>query len=110
MAVGADTYADDLIRLCGGRNVFGARRERRYPIVEEREIVAAVPDVVLLPDEPYRFGPREVAELRALDLPAAREGRIHLLDGTLVSWYGPRIGDAIGAISGLLRAEAPRSG
>ncbi len=102
MAVGADTYADDLLRLCGGHNVFRERRERRYPIVEPEEIVAAAPEVILLPDEPYRFGPREVAELADLDLPAAREGRIHLLDGTLVSWYGPRTRAAIHTISQLL--------
>ena len=62
MAVGADTYADDLLRLCGGRNVFRERRERRYPIVETSDIVAAAPEVILLPDEPYAFGPRDVAE------------------------------------------------
>jgi len=102
MAVGADTYADDLLRVCGGRNVFRDRRERRYPIVETAEIVAAAPEVIVLPDEPYRFGPREVAELAALDVPAARSRRIHLLDGTLVSWYGPRTAPAIRALSALL--------
>jgi ABC-type Fe3+-hydroxamate transport system substrate-binding protein len=107
MAVGADTYADDLLRLCGGRNVFGDRHERRYPIVETEEIVAAAPDVILLPDEPYRFGPRDVAELAELPVPAARSGRIHPVDGTLVSWYGPRIRLAIETLSRLLRAPAP---
>lgn len=108
MAVGGDTYADDLLRLCGGENVFGARPERRYPIVEESEIVAAEPEVILLPDEPYAFGPRDVAELSALPIPAARSHRIHTLDGTLVSWYGPRIGTAIETLSGLLAPTEPR--
>jgi ABC-type hemin transport system substrate-binding protein len=63
MAVGRDTYADDLLRVCGGQNVFADRPERRYPIVEEAEIVAAAPEVILLPDEPYAFGPRDSAEL-----------------------------------------------
>ena len=109
MAVGADTYADDLLTLCGGENVFGDRRERRYPIVEEAEIVAAAPEVILLPDEPYAFGPREVAELSALPVPAARSRRIHPLDGTLVSWYGPRISRAIRTLSGLLAPPEPES-
>ena len=103
MAVGADTYADDLLRVCGGANVFAQRRERRYPIVEENEIVAARPEVVLLPDEPYAFGPRDVDELARLDVPAAASGRIHCVDGTLVSWYGPRIGRALEEIGALLR-------
>ncbi len=103
MAVGSDTYADDLIRLCGGANVFAERRERRYPIVKLDEIESAGPEVILLPDEPYAFGPRDVAELSRLAVPAAREGRIHLLDGTLLSWYGPRIRAALETLQPLLR-------
>jgi len=107
MAVGADTYADDLISVCGGANVFGASgrgsaRERRYPIVDEAEIAAAQPEVILLPDEPYAFGARDVTELAALATPASAAGRIHCLDGTLISWYGPRIARAIAEVTGLV--------
>jgi ABC-type Fe3+-hydroxamate transport system substrate-binding protein len=103
MAVGADTYADDLLALCGGTNVFRDRPERRYPIVSEAEIAAARPEVILLPDEPYAFGPRDVAELAAIDTPAGAAGRIHCIDGTLISWYGPRIARAVGEVTALLR-------
>jgi ABC-type Fe3+-hydroxamate transport system substrate-binding protein len=106
MAVGADTYAHDLLTLCGGENVFAARDERRYPIVEEAEIVAAAPEVVLLPDEPYAFGPHDVEELAALAIPAAGSGRIHCVDGTLISWYGPRTGRALREIGALLAPGA----
>jgi ABC-type hemin transport system substrate-binding protein len=120
MAVGADTYADDLLSLCGGANVFaagfaqraeGERRpaggtERRYPIVDETEIAAARPEVILLPDEPYAFGPRDVAELATLATPAPEAGRIHCIDGTLISWYGPRIARAIAEVSALLAEPA----
>jgi ABC-type Fe3+-hydroxamate transport system substrate-binding protein len=105
MTVGADTYVHDLISLCGGENVFAGRRDRRYPRVSEDEIVAAAPEVVLLPDEPYAFGPRDAAELGRLPLPAAASGRVHLIDGTLVSWYGPRIGRAIQTLRPLLRGR-----
>lgn len=102
MTVGADTYAHDLIRVCGGENVFAEHGDRRYPVVREHEIVAAAPEVVLLPDEPYAFGAGDVAEVRKLAIPAGRSGRIHLLDGTLLSWYGPRIGRALDTLRGLL--------
>jgi ABC-type Fe3+-hydroxamate transport system substrate-binding protein len=102
MSVGRDTYIHDMIELSGGANVFAERAGRRYPIVAEADLVAAAPEVVLLPDEPYRFEPRDAAELRALDLPAARTGRIHLIDGTLVSWYGPRIRRALETLQALL--------
>ena len=107
MAVGADTYAHDLLAHCGGENVFADREERRYPIVEESEIVAAAPEVVLLPDEPYAFGPRDVEQLAELAIPAAAAGRIHCVDGTLISWYGPRTGRALREIGALLREAGP---
>ena len=106
LAVGADTYADDLLTQCGGRNVFAARHERRYPRVTLEEVVAAAPEVVLLPDEPYAFGAADAAELRRLDLPAARQGRVHLIDGTWVSWYGPRIARALPALRHLLAGSS----
>jgi ABC-type Fe3+-hydroxamate transport system substrate-binding protein len=102
MAVGAPTYADDLIRLCGGANVFAAHAERRYPRVTLDDIEAAQPDVVLLPDEPYAFSPRDAADLARLSIPAAVSRRIHLIDGTFVSWYGPRILRAIELLRRLL--------
>jgi ABC-type Fe3+-hydroxamate transport system substrate-binding protein len=106
MAVGGDTYAHDLLTLCGGRNVFAARGDRRYPRVTLDDVVAAAPEVVLLPDEPYAFAAGDVAELRRLPIPAARSGRLHLIDGTWVSWYGSRIERALRAIRSLLAADA----
>ncbi len=102
MAVGGDTYSDDLLSLCGGANVFANRPGRRYPKLRAEEIAAAAPEVVLLPDEPYAFGAADAAELEALPIPAAKTGRIHLIDGTLVSWYGPRIRRAIETLRPLL--------
>ena len=102
MAIGGDTYASNLLEVCGGANVFADRVDRRYPIIEPSEIVDAAPEVILLPDEPYHFGPRDALELSRLPVPAARDRRIHLIDGTLVSWYGPRIGRAISALRDLI--------
>lgn len=101
MAVGGDTFADDLITQCGGRNVF-RDAGRRYPRVEDADLVAARPGVVLLPTEPYAFGPRDRDDLLALDLPAAQEQRVHVIEGELLSWYGPRIARALDVISELL--------
>jgi hypothetical protein len=55
-----------------------------------------------LPDEPYRFGPEDAAERMGPGVPAARQRCIHLIDATRVSWYGPRIYAALGAIRALL--------
>jgi ABC-type Fe3+-hydroxamate transport system substrate-binding protein len=101
MAVGGDTFAHALVSECGGRNPF-AESERRYPRVDERDLEAASPDVILLPTEPYAFGEAERRELLALDCPAARSGRIHVIEGELLTWYGPRMARALRTLTGLL--------
>jgi len=35
-------------------------------------------------------------------LPAVRDGRMHLVDGKLLSWYGPRIAEALRVLPRLL--------
>ncbi len=102
MTIGADTYVHDMLTLCGGANVFADRADRRYPRIGFRDIIDAAPEVVLLPDEPYVFGAADANEIGRFDVPAARDGRIHLVDGTLVSWYGPRIPRAVRELRALL--------
>lgn len=106
MSVGRDTYAHDLLTLCGGRNVFESRTERRYPIVRAADVSEADPEVVLLPDEPYAFGPLDARDVAQLAPGAAAAGRIHLIDGTLVSWYGPRIRRAVATLRALFEGRA----
>ena len=102
MTIGPDTYVHDFITACGGANIF-AHRPERYPRVELREMAERAPEVILLPDEPYRFRPRHVLELEAYpDVPAVRNGRIHLLDGKHLCWYGPRIAGSLRFVRGLL--------
>ncbi|WP_235736080.1 helical backbone metal receptor [Nocardioides alcanivorans] len=86
MVVGRDTYTGDLLRLLGCRNVF-ADADGRYPHAEVAEIVAARPDLVLLPDEPYAF--------TADDGPEAFPGlETRLVSGRLLTWYGPALVEA----------------
>jgi len=91
MTVGADTYVHDMLRVCGGANVFADRPER-YPTVTLDEIEARRPAVILLPDEPFRFRPKHVAEF------ARCQARVHLVDGKPFSWHGPRIAEALRTI------------
>ncbi len=109
MAVGGETFAGDLLRLSGGLNVFEQHRSGgRYPQVTAEEVVEAAPDVILLPDEPYRFTNRHRDELLALhDVPAVRNERVFLIDGQLLTWHGPRIGAALGEFELLLDSARP---
>ena len=85
MSVGSDTFIHDVLARGGFENVFGAKR--RYPEVTLDEIAAASPDVVLLSSEPYPFGEKHVAEIRA----ALSGPDVRLVDGERFSWYGSRL-------------------
>jgi len=100
MGVGSDTYVHDVLKVSGGENVCG--RATRYPVVALEEIEALRPEVILLPDEPYPFSAEDLPEYYALDVPAAKEDRIHLVDGKLLTWYGPRMASSLTQISALL--------
>ena len=100
MSVGSDTYVHDVLRICSGENVCGGYT--RYPVVGLQEVEELQPEVVLLPDEPYPFSAVDLAEFYALDIPAAREDRIHLVDGKLLTWYGPRMASSLTQLAALL--------
>ncbi|HYL80647.1 MAG TPA: helical backbone metal receptor, partial [Candidatus Acidoferrum sp.] len=102
MTINSDTYVDSVLRICGGENVFRDCGER-YPTVDLTEMAARMPDVVLLPDEPFPFGPRHLEDFRGLtEVPAVRAGRLHCVDGKILSWYGPRIAESLRTLSSIL--------
>ena len=92
MVVGRDTFTGDLLRRAGLPNVFDDHAER-YPHVEVDAIEAAGPDLVLLPDEPYVFSAEDGPE--AFATPTA------LVEGRLITWYGPSLVEARAALRGL---------
>lgn len=101
MSVGSDTYLHDVLRTCGGENVCGGYT--RYPMIDLKEVEDLKPQVVLLPDEPYPFSAEDLPEFYDLDIPAARQDRLHLVDGKLLTWYGPRMASSLMQMAALLR-------
>jgi ABC-type Fe3+-hydroxamate transport system substrate-binding protein len=99
MSVGSDTYAHDVLATCGGENVCGG--STRYPVFTLEEVEAAQPEIVLLPDEPYPFCAEDLEDFYALDIPAARSDCIHLVDGKLLTWYGPRMASSLSQLAAL---------
>jgi ABC-type Fe3+-hydroxamate transport system substrate-binding protein len=91
MTINSDTFIHDHLRSCGGENVFGADASSRYPEVSIDAIRAAAPDVIWLPSEPYRFKEKHLAEFANFpDIPAVRNGRVELVNGDNVCWFGVR--------------------
>ena len=83
MVVGSDTFTGDVIARLGWRNAFGESAER-YPHVDLVEINRADVDLVLLPDEPYVFGPDDGPE-------AFTNAPTALVSGRSLTWYGPSL-------------------
>ncbi|MBQ0825959.1 helical backbone metal receptor [Streptomyces tagetis] len=86
MVVGRSTFTGDLLRRAGLANAFGTD-EGRYPHVPLDRIDRPGVDAVLLPDEPYAFGPDDGPE-------AFRRVPVRLVDGRLLTWYGPSLPEA----------------
>ena len=102
MTINRDTYVHDMLKVCGGDNVF-AGAAVRYPEITLADMAAAGPEVILLPDEPYRFRRVHIADFSQYpQVPANRDGRVHLVDGRLLCWYGTRIGEALDVLPPLL--------
>jgi ABC-type Fe3+-hydroxamate transport system substrate-binding protein len=127
MTFNQDTYIHDLLSVCGGENIFAERgrrfpleadlgqaqpypdddprvqgRDRRYPRITLDEVVQMQPDVILLPGEPYAFAEEHVETFAKLDIPAARDKRIHLVDGPWLTWPGTRVAYALDNLPALL--------
>jgi ABC-type hemin transport system substrate-binding protein len=96
MGLGSDTFGDDMLRCAGAVNVLAGKD--RYPEVCMEEVAALGADLVLLPDEPFRFTERHIPEFSGI-APA------RVIDGQLLFWYGPRTGDAIRRLRALLGSE-----
>jgi ABC-type Fe3+-hydroxamate transport system substrate-binding protein len=95
MVVGRDTFTGAVLDRLGIDNAFadGGPGAERYPRVD----IADLPphDLVVLPDEPYRF--------TADDGPEAFEAPSALVSGRLLTWYGPSLLEAATTLPGALR-------
>jgi iron complex transport system substrate-binding protein len=113
MTFNKHTYCHDLLGVFGGENAF-AERERRYPLAADldladprapgerdtryprlslEEVRRANPQMILLPDEPFPFDKRygqQISESLS-ETPAVRNGRVHLVEGSLITWQGTRL-------------------
>ncbi|WP_329351487.1 helical backbone metal receptor [Streptomyces sp. NBC_01261] len=96
MVLGRDTFAGDVLSRLGVDHVYATHAER-YPRATVDELRSAVPELVVLPDEPYRFTADDGPEAFA-GLPCA------LVSGRHLTWYGPSLGEAPRVLGAALRA------
>jgi ABC-type Fe3+-hydroxamate transport system substrate-binding protein len=116
-------YPHDVVRLLGGENVF-AERERRYPLdadlglgdaipagerdtryprVTRAEVLAQNPDYILLPTEPYAYSETDLDDCAQVfaETNAVKKGNVYLVDGSLLTWHGTRLGMALRELGGM---------
>ena len=90
MTVARDTYIARLLARVNWRTWpavdGGDSGATRYPVLAGDEPWLADVREVLLSSEPYAFGP----DHRPLAQALAPRARVRLVDGALLSWYGPR--------------------
>ncbi|MER6345399.1 helical backbone metal receptor [Streptomyces sp. NPDC001595] len=96
MVLGRDTFAGDVLARLGVRHRYADHAER-YPRVPLDALRAAGPDLVVLPDEPYRFTADDGPEAFP-GLPCA------LVSGRHLTWYGPSLAEAPAVLGAALRA------
>ncbi|MDT9001978.1 helical backbone metal receptor [Paucibacter sp. APW11] len=90
MTVARDTYISRMLAQVGWQSWpavdGGAHGAARYPQLRGEEPWLADIDRVLLSSEPYSFNASHLAEAQAL----CPRAQVQLVDGELLSWYGPR--------------------
>lgn len=131
MTINRETYVHDVIRVCGGLNVF-ADRDRRYPLAADlnqtgsateddvleldtryprltpADLIAADPEVILLPSEPYPFTEADIATFDAYpEITAVKNQRIYCVDGSWLTWHGVRVSKALAELPQFLLPTAP---
>ena len=101
MTVARDTYISRMLATVGWHTVpaveGGETGAARYPVLRGDEAFLAGVQRVLLSSEPFAFGPSHAAAAQAL-CPGAR---VQLVDGELLSWYGPRAAAGLRCLRGL---------
>ena len=97
MAASGGTYISDLLATFGGVNVFPADAGD-WPRTDEAAIGTLAPELLVLPDEPYRFAEADREAWRRV-LPSAR---VALVPGDDFCWHGVRTLRGLSAAESLL--------
>lgn len=105
-AVGAGSFMGDVVRVAGGRNVFGDRPGPYLRLTDE-EIIRADPEVILI-DHPFQYKVGVSKRPGWAGIAAVRNGRVY--DGTdydlvALNRASPRVGQSLREVARLLHPE-----
>ncbi len=84
MVAGNNTFINELLKVCGFKNVF---EQDRYPEITTKQLADANPEIILLSSEPYPFKEKHIEEFKAI----CPNAKVMIVDGEVFSWYGSRL-------------------
>ncbi|NIQ38127.1 MAG: ABC transporter substrate-binding protein [Proteobacteria bacterium] len=103
IAVGSETYIEDVLAILGYQNVFTSSNLKdlkikvgfNYPTITLEDLIHLKPDAIFLSTEPFPFRRRHIDRLRSqidrIDPEYATEVDIRIVNGEYFSWYGSRM-------------------
>jgi iron complex transport system substrate-binding protein len=109
------TYMSDLLSLFGGINIFGDfqqnntddEKKKRYPMISMEQVLQKEPNLIILPDEPYRFSEQDRNSF--LDIfqtsKCAPVPQVKLVEGAMIMWHGTRLARAFDCLPELFSAS-----
>ncbi|WP_137175843.1 cobalamin-binding protein [Massilia sp. HP4] len=102
-----DHIAGDMLRLCGGRNLFGALKTIA-PEVGVEAVIEADPEVILVGgrDNPSDPGGKMWQSFKGMT--AVRRGNIFTIDGDLTNRAGPRTAEGAAKLCAMLEEARGR--
>lgn len=105
MTVSRETYIADALGATRWDALIPDGTTARYPPVSDDDPVWDRADRILLSTEPYAFVRREAEAIER-----ARKKPVHLVDGEMTSWYGPRAIAGMGYLAAVRREITAAAG
>lgn len=112
MSAGKSSYITEIIQAAGGTNIFSSLQSQ-YPLVSEEAIIAANPDVIILPDA-NQISAAQIEQRPVRNkINAVQNKKIYTINADIISRPGPRITLALKQVEQILRetdSTAPQTG
>ncbi|MFH0916584.1 MAG: ABC transporter substrate-binding protein [bacterium] len=108
---GPGSFVDELLALARATNVAaapgadGMAAQAFYQFAPE-QLVAADPDVILLPGSTYKSAEEFTGDPRFASLKAVKDGRVLVIDDVIVTRPGPRIAEGLKILAAAIHPAA----
>ncbi len=105
ISAGNGTFINELIALAGGVNV--AAGPDPYPRFSWEDVIALAPEVVIIASMAGGYSPEELKKSwrRWPQIPAVRNGNLHVIDANLVDRPTPRLVEGLAAFARTIHPE-----